>query len=78
MVVAITDSEDMESPLEDTESIVRFIVLDKTGYTPMTNNIEDDITSPLFGKPRMYKINVAGISTKNVDALVRAIKHVLA
>lgn len=58
MVIAVTDSEDMESPLEDTESIVRFIVLDKTGYTPMTNNIEDDITSPLFGKPRMYRINV--------------------
>lgn len=58
IVVAITDSEDMEAPLDDAESIVRFIVLDKTGYTPMTNNIEDDITSPLFGKPRMYKINV--------------------
>lgn len=58
MVVAITDSEDMEAPLDDNENIVRFIVLDKTGYTPMTNNIEDDITSPLFGKPRMYKINV--------------------
>lgn len=58
MVVAITDAESLEEPLNlDIERIQRFIVLDKTAYT-FDKGLEDDITSANFGKPRMYRVNV--------------------
>jgi phage-related protein, HI1409 family len=58
MVVAITDAEDLESPLNlDEEKIVRFIVLDKTAYD-FDRAYEDDIRDANFGRPRMYRINV--------------------
>lgn len=64
MVMAVTDNDNTEEPLDlDVESIVRFIVLDKTAYD-FDASREDDITSANFGKPRMYKINVGADNFK--------------
>ena len=64
MVVAVTDAENLAEPLDiAVENIKRFIVLDKSAYTFELNNFEDDITSPNFGKPRLYRINVGANET---------------
>lgn len=64
MVVAVTDAENLADPLDiAVENIKRFIVLDKSAYTFELNNFEDDITSPNFGKPRLYRINVGANET---------------
>lgn len=55
LVLAVTDEENLEKPLQDNETIQRFIVLDKTAYD--FEVLETDITSANYGKPRMYKIN---------------------
>ena len=55
LVLAVTDEENLEKPLQDDETIQRFIVLDKTAYD--FEVLETDITSANYGKPRMYKIN---------------------
>ncbi|MEG1234046.1 MAG: DUF1073 domain-containing protein, partial [Acinetobacter sp.] len=55
LVLAVTNEENLEKPLQDDEIIQRFIVLDKTAYD--FEVLETDITSANYGKPRMYKIN---------------------
>lgn len=55
LILAITDQEDLSLPLQDHERIQRFLCLDKTAYD--VGEIEDDITSAAFGKPRLYTIN---------------------
>lgn len=63
MVVAITDHENLKDPLNiENEKIIRFIVLDKTGYD-FDRNYEDDITDANFGRPRMYRVNVGAGET---------------
>lgn len=60
MLLAVTDHENLADPLDLTlETIQRFIVLDKTAYT-FDKDIEDDIQSANFGRPRIYKVNVGG------------------
>lgn len=59
LIVAITDQENLEEPLDLlTEKIQRFIVLDKTAYDFDIKQLDDDITNPNYGKPRMYKIRM--------------------
>lgn len=82
MILAVTDHSELKDPLDmDVEKIQRFIVLDKTAYT-FDNDLEDDITSANFGKPRIYKVNVGGndILVHNsrvcrVEAGLRSIKE---
>lgn len=55
LIIAVTDHDDMSEPYEATEDIKRFIVLTKGEYTPSTY-IDDDLTSPNFGKPVYYTV----------------------
>lgn len=60
MVVAVTDCNDEKivSPLDlKTEDIIKFIVLKKGEYTPDSHVIAD-ITSPHFGEPVVYQIEI--------------------
>ena len=55
LILAITDNDDLAAPLQPHEQIQRFICLDKTAY--QIGELEDDITSAAYGKPRLYTIN---------------------
>lgn len=63
LVVAVTDTdiEDFDKPLQDSESIVRFIALSATEFTP-SGEVDADITSKNFGMPLYYQLKVgAGV-----------------
>ena len=62
LVLAVTDNEDLAEEVGDDEKIQRFIVLDKTAYD--FEEVEDDVTSANFGKPRMYWL------TSNKETLI--------
>lgn len=60
LIVAITDCDDEKivSPLDlNSEDIIKFIVLKKGEYTPDSHVIAD-ITSPHFGEPIVYQIDI--------------------
>lgn len=74
MVVAITDADDLATPLDmDAEKLLRFIVLDKSAYT-FEDGLEDDITSANFGMPRMYRVNVGSSENLIHNSRVRRIQ----
>lgn len=81
MLVAITTYEQGDTPdnyLEtmldlSKEKIVRFIVLDKTCYRK-EGELEDDITQPNFGKPRLYQVTVGGTQIKIHNSRVRRLE----
>lgn len=76
LIMAVTEidgAEDvnMEGMLDlSRERLVKFIVFDKQSYTPSTK-VSDDITSPLFGMPVSYKINVGQGFTVNASRVHR-------
>lgn len=55
LIVAITDTDDLSVPASDAEGVQRFIVLTKGEFSP-DNNIDDDLKSANFGKPKYYII----------------------
>lgn len=60
LIVAITDCDDesiVSSLNLDDEDIVKFIVLRKGEYTP-DSNVITDISSPHFGEPIVYQIDI--------------------
>ena len=76
IILAVTENVDgsevnMQSMLDlDKERLTKFIVFDKTSYTPSAK-IMDDVNSPIFGQPISYEINVGNGLTVNSSRVHR-------
>lgn len=76
IILAVTEYVDglevnMESALDlDREVLIKFLVFDKTSYTP-SQTIIDDVRSPNFGNPISYSIDVGDGFTVNSSRVVR-------
>ena len=58
-----TDTPDdyLSTPLDlNEERITRFLVLDKTAFSPVQGTLIEDVTSPAFGRPEYFQINSGG------------------
>jgi uncharacterized protein len=67
LVVAITDINDNLINTKynpETESIIRFLVFDKTQYTP-SSELDEDIKSKNFGKPEYYTVTNSKIKNQS-------------